>query len=31
MIAGFANQNELSKEDIDELKAVIKQWEKNND
>ena len=31
MIAGFANQNELSKEDIDELKAVIKQWEQNND
>jgi len=31
MIAGFANQNELSKEDIDELKAVIRKWEKDND
>tara|TARA_B100002049_G_C16018992_1_gene349374 strand:- start:47 stop:439 length:393 start_codon:yes stop_codon:yes gene_type:complete len=31
MVAGFANQNELSKQDVDELKALIKQWEENND
>ena len=31
MIAGFANQNSLSKQDISELKALIKEWEENND
>ena len=31
MVAGFANQNSLSKQDINELKALIKEWEENND
>ena len=31
LVAGFANQNSLSKQDVDELKALIKQWEQNND
>jgi len=31
LVAGFANQNSLSQQDVDELKALIKQWEKNND
>ncbi len=31
MVAGFANQNSLSKQDVDELKALIKKWEENND
>ena len=31
MVAGFANQNALSKQDVDELKALIEQWEQNND
>lgn len=31
LVAGFANQNDLSKQDINELKALIKQWEDNND
>ena len=31
MVAGFANQNSLSKQDVNELKALIKEWEKNND
>lgn len=31
MVAGFANQNALSKQDIDELKLLIQQWENEND
>lgn len=31
MVAGFANQNALSKQDVKELKALIEQWEKDND
>ena len=31
MVAGFANQNTLSKQDVEELKALIQQWEKDND
>ena len=31
MVAGFANQNSLSRQDVDELKALIEKWEKNND
>ncbi len=31
LVAGFANQNSLSKQDVDELKALIKQWEQDND
>ena len=31
MVAGFANQTSLSKQDVDELKALIKKWEENND
>ncbi|MDB2331705.1 BlaI/MecI/CopY family transcriptional regulator, partial [Alteromonas sp.] len=31
MVAGFANHNTLSKQDVEELKTLIKQWEKDND
>ena len=31
LVAGFANQNFLSQQDVDELKALIRQWEQNND
>jgi len=31
MVAGFANQNALSKQDVSELKALIKEWEQKND
>lgn len=31
LVAGFANQNALSQQDVDELKALIKKWEQNND
>lgn len=31
MVAGFANQNSLSKQDVSELKALIKEWEQKND
>ncbi|WP_218352504.1 BlaI/MecI/CopY family transcriptional regulator [Alteromonas lipotrueiana] len=31
MVAGFANNNALSKQDVKELKALIDQWEKDND
>lgn len=31
LVAGFANQNDLSKQDVEELKLLIKQWEENND
>ncbi|NVK55811.1 MAG: BlaI/MecI/CopY family transcriptional regulator [Alteromonadaceae bacterium] len=31
LVAGFANQNSLSRQDVEELKALIKQWEQDND
>jgi len=31
LVAGFANNNSLSKQDVDELKALIDKWEKDND
>ena len=31
LVAGFANQNALSQQDVEELKALIEQWEQNND
>ncbi|MGL1958050.1 MAG: BlaI/MecI/CopY family transcriptional regulator [Colwellia sp.] len=31
LVAGFAKQNDLNKEDINELKSLISAWEKNND
>lgn len=31
MVAGFTGQNSLSKEDVQELKELIEQWERNND
>ncbi len=31
LVAGFANQKNLSRQDVDELKALIAQWEKDND
>lgn len=31
LVAGFANSDSLSKEDIDELKTLIKKWEQDND
>jgi predicted transcriptional regulator len=31
MVAGFANQNSLSKQDVQDLKALIEEWEKDND
>jgi BlaI family transcriptional regulator, penicillinase repressor len=31
LVAGFAKQEKLSKQDIDELKQVIADWEKSND
>lgn len=31
MVAGFAKQNALSKQDVDELKALIEKWEQDND
>ncbi|QCZ94129.1 BlaI/MecI/CopY family transcriptional regulator [Salinimonas iocasae] len=31
LVAGFANQNSLSKQDVDELKAFIEAWEDKND
>ena len=30
LVAGFAKQSDLKKEDIDELKAVIARWEQEN-
>ena len=30
LVAGFAKNSDLKKDDIDELKAVIAQWEKEN-
>lgn len=31
LVAGFAKQNDLNKEDINALKSLISDWEKNND
>ena len=31
LVAGFAKHNQLNKDDVAELKAIISQWEKNND
>lgn len=31
MVAGFANQQSLSKQDVDELKQLIEKWEQDND
>ncbi len=31
LVAGFANTDSLSKEDVDELKSLIKQWEQKHD
>ena len=31
LVAGFVKDNSLQKEDIDELKQLIEQWEHNND
>lgn len=31
MIAGFSSQNALSREDVKELKALLEQWERDND
>lgn len=31
MVAGFANHNALSKQDIDELKELIEKWEQKDD
>ncbi|MBT0585455.1 BlaI/MecI/CopY family transcriptional regulator [Alteromonas oceanisediminis] len=31
MVAGFANQNTLSKQDVKELKALIEEWENHHD
>jgi predicted transcriptional regulator len=31
LVAGFAKQNDLKKDDIEALKSLISQWEKEND
>ena len=31
LVAGFAKSDELSKQDISELKQLIDQWEQDND
>jgi len=31
LVAGFAKQNDLNKDDIKALKSLISDWEKNND
>lgn len=31
LVAGFANTEKLSRQDIEDLKSVIEQWEKDND
>lgn len=31
LVAGFAKQEKLSQQDIDELKQLIEEWEKSND
>ena len=30
LVAGFANNESLSRDDVNELKALIEQWEKDN-
>ncbi|WP_340679813.1 BlaI/MecI/CopY family transcriptional regulator [Paraglaciecola sp.] len=30
LVAGFANRENLSQQDVNELKALIEQWEKDN-
>jgi predicted transcriptional regulator len=30
LVAGFANADSLTKDDVDELKSLIEQWEKDN-
>jgi BlaI family penicillinase repressor len=30
LVAGFANAESLTKDDVDELKSLIEQWEKDN-
>jgi len=30
LVAGFANADSLTKDDVDELKSLIAQWEKDN-
>ncbi|PKG97530.1 BlaI/MecI/CopY family transcriptional regulator [Paraglaciecola sp. MB-3u-78] len=30
LVAGFANTDSLSQEDVDELKSLIKKWEQDN-
>lgn len=31
LVAGFADRNKLSQDDVDELKKLIKTWEQEND
>jgi predicted transcriptional regulator len=31
LVAGFADSDSLSKEDVEELKSLIQKWEQNND
>lgn len=31
LVAGFADSNSLTKQDVDELKTLIQEWEKHND
>lgn len=31
LVAGFVNSDSLSKEDVNELKSLIKKWEQEND
>jgi BlaI family penicillinase repressor len=31
LVAGFANSDSLSKEDVEALKSLIKKWEQDND
>lgn len=31
LVAGFANTNSLSKDDVEELKSLIEKWEQDND
>lgn len=31
LVAGFAKKNSLQKQDVEELKALIEQWEQDND
>ncbi len=31
LVAGFAKQNDLKREDVEALKSLISQWEQEND